>query len=670
MLTDETLMSRLIPLGFLIVGMSGCAQQPEIAEHVFVGGSIYTADAKRRIVSAMAVREGRVVYVGNDQGATSYVGESTRVHELSGATVLPGLHDMHIHAMAIVPRPGCDLDSVPMTLFEIAQFVGSCIEEQALPEGEWLNVTQWSFSNGNQPDEELRTIRQALDRGAPRHPVMLWGNDGHHGAANSLALAQARNQAGETVGISAESLSTDFVEFEETIGVDRHGEPNGEINETARGLIRPLGQDLFGPLAAEELPKIGELLAARGITSIMDASLPPEQLALFRPLAERGELTYRLAVALYSSPSNYVREDGSFDAVSMVEALNVVREEYRQVPQIHADFAKIFVDGVIEGNPFNDPPSLGNAATLEPYRQPRFRLDAESHELEILGYVNPDSAPCRAIRQTLDELSQIEVDAFRSEHGFFPRQCRQSRGVLEHPEGVIRDYMRELDVAGFNIHAHVIGDRALRVAVDSFEALRQTNGDTGNRHSLAHIQLVHPDDYSRVGNLGLYLGFTYAWITTDLAYDLTVIPFIDQVQSLEELYDEQSYYFQNAYPVAGLKEAGAVLVAGSDAPVDSRDPRPFVNIEQAITRAGEDGQVLNQAHAVDLFEALDAYTIHGASLFGHAEETGSLEVGKLADLAVLDRDLFELARQGRADEISETRVTMTMLEGSVVFERK
>ena len=341
----------------------------------------------------------------------------------------------------------------------------------------------------------------------------------------------------------------------------------------------------------------------------------------------------------------------------MIKELVATRSEYELVPHIRADFAKIFVDGVIEGNPLTDPPTLPNAAVLDAYEQPLLAYDASSDTLEIRGYVNPASAACRDARK--------DPSAFRAEHGFHPKQCRQSRGILEHDEYVIHDYMRALDTAGFKIHAHVIGDRALRVALNGFESLESADAA---RHSLAHIQLVHPDDYQRIGNLGVSLAFTYAWITTDLPYDLTVIPFIDQVEGVRDLYREDGYYFQNAYPVAALQDAGAVLVAGSDAPVDTRDPRPFVNIAQAVTRAGTDGSVLNASHAISILDALDAYTINGARLFGHAQQTGSLEVGKLADLTVVDRDLIHLAETGRAQEISEARVVKTMFEGRWVFE--
>jgi predicted amidohydrolase YtcJ len=236
--------------------------------------------------------------------------------------------------------------------------------------------------------------------------------------------------------------------------------------------------------------------------------------------------------------------------------------------------------------------------------------------------------------------------------------------VLEQPAEFVSAYMQALDGAGFKIHAHVIGDRALHTALDGFESLP---GDSGLRHSLAHIHLVAPEDYQRVGRLGLYLVFTYAWLSPEFFYDMTVNPFIDRLDGVGDLYRPDSYYMTNVYPAAQLQALGAVLAAGSDAPVDTRDPRPFVNIELAVTRANDAGQVLNPAARIGIRDALDAYTINGARLFGHEAQTGSLEVGKYADLVMVDRDLLGLAEQGRADQISDSNVLLTLFRGREVY---
>ncbi len=479
------------------------------------------------------------------------------------------------------------------------------------------------------------------------------------------------NAAGEQVGLTAATITEHFADYRETIGVDASGEPNGELHETARMLVNPPAWDSIAGLSAQDLPAIAAELARSGLTSIQDAALPPGLIGAYRAMAETDAMSFRLSVAAWQDVHSYTRDNGTIDVPAMIDELKELREEYRQVPYIQVETAKVFVDGVMEGNPLNDPPTLPNAASLKPYHQPLFDIDMASERVEIRGYVDTRSSLCQQVRMTPETFTDVTaVEAFREEHGFHPAQCRVSRGVLENPAPFIKEYMRALDEAGFNIHAHVIGDRAVRTALDGFDFARMENPPSNARHSLAHIQLVSPDDFARIGEHGLFLVFTYAWISPEFFYDLTIVPFVDRLESVMEMYDADGYYQSNAYPVAQLQKAGAVLAAGSDAPVDTRDPRPFVNIQQALTRAGEGSRVMNPAARVDVRAILDAYTINGARLFGHDATTGSLEVGKKADLVVLDRDILALVDAGHAYDIGKTQVVQTLFEGRVVYEAR
>ncbi|MEE4192195.1 MAG: amidohydrolase [Halieaceae bacterium] len=658
------------PLFTMACLLAACAERspaPQPAEQVFFNGVVYTADTEQSTASALAISGQRIVYVGDDAGARALVAESTEVIDLEGRMLLPGLHDMHIHPMGIVDDGSCDIDSEPLDLAAIAALVKQCIAERELPEGEWLSVMQWNFAVGNQPAGDFANVRQALDAAAPDHPVMLWGNDGHHGAVNSVALARAVNDAGVIVGINAETLAEDFADYREVIGVDAAGNPNGELHETARYLVQPPPRRLLGGLPPELMGQVAAKLAANGITTAMDAATPPESLPAYKALLDSGEMSFNLSTALFLDVPSFERE-GGIDVAAMIETIQTLKAEYDPLSLITVDTAKIFVDGVLEANPLNDPPTLPNAAVVNPYKQPRFAIDLENETAEIVGYVDTDSEMCQKVRDAMDHYLTPQVNqTFRREFGFYPQQCRVSRGVLEHPADFIQAYMRELDAAGIKIHAHVIGDRAVRTAVDGLEALRKSNGDSGLLHSLAHIQLVAPSEYPRIGDLGLYLVFTYAWLAPEFFYDLTVNPFIDALDSVDDIYGADSYYMTNTYPAAQLAAQGAVLAAGSDAPVDTREPRPFYNIQQAVTRANEHGTVLNPAGRIGIRDALDAYTINGARLFGHDGDTGSLEVGKYADLVMIDRDLLALADEGGANRIAEAEVLMTVFRGEVVY---
>jgi len=190
------------------------------------------------------------------------------------------------------------------------------------------------------------------------------------------------------------------------------------------------------------------------------------------------------------------------------------------------------------------------------------------------------------------------------------------------------------------------------------------------RNTLAHIQLVNPQEQQRIGELGLYMAYTYAWMLADLPYDMSVMPFIDEIDSVGDLYKPAGYYMQNNYPVRTTMEAGAVLLGGSDAPVDVRSPRPFVNIKMGITRENPDHIVMNPEETVDVFQMIEAYTINGAKAMRHEDLVGSIEVGKRADFAVLNQNIVELYEAGRATEIADTQVDLTVFDGEVVYQRK
>jgi predicted amidohydrolase YtcJ len=173
-----------------------------------------------------------------------------------------------------------------------------------------------------------------------------------------------------------------------------------------------------------------------------------------------------------------------------------------------------------------------------------------------------------------------------------------------------------------------------------------------------------------MGRDHLYLAYTYSWATDRLDYDMTIIPFLQKMTGNSDAarHVPGSWYEESTYPFRTSKDAGAILVAGSDAPVDTRDPRPFVNMAIAVTRRGAaDEPAFNARQAVTIREILDAYTINGARMLGRDQEFGSLEVGKSADFVLLDRDILALPEAGKADDIAGTRVLETWFRGKRVY---
>lgn len=651
-------------------GAAGAAPA-EPADLLLVNGYVYTADADRSVAQAVAVRNGLVQAVGSDEGIRALQGPDTEVVDLAGRMLLPGLQDAHIHIFGIVEPDVCTLRSQAMPLAEMVPYLRECLQRYALEPGEWLSVDMWNFAEGNQVSEAYPNLRAALDAVSTEHPVLLWGNDGHHGAANSLALTSARDAQGRVVGLNAETLATTFADYRDLVGVDDEGEPDGGIHEHARGLLdAPPRRDpaKLGSL----LPQINEVLARNGITSVQDAALDPAFLAPLRAYQDSGAMRFRLQVATRLEPADYTDSlTGAVDLDAMLEDLESIRASFSGSRLVRPLAVKIFADGVVEGNPYADPPMLPNAAVLQAYRQPRFRYDPVAGSLDVVGYVDTASPLCAETRANAARYrDKAAREAFRREHGFHPGQCTLSHGVMADAEDFMMAYARRLHDAGFTIHIHAIGDRAVRASTDALAQVVAPGDGNPQRHGLAHLQLVHPDDQRRIGSMGLYLAWTFAWALTDPEYDLTVMPFFDDVTDGEGIYDAAHYTMQNSYPARSMADFGAVTVAGSDAPVDDRSPRPFVNMEVAVTRRGEDGNVLNAAEALDIHQAIAAYTINGAHHLNQENATGSIELGKKADLVVLDRNLVELYQSGRADEIDQVRVDLTLFEGEIIHRRE
>jgi len=183
------------------------------------------------------------------------------------------------------------------------------------------------------------------------------------------------------------------------------------------------------------------------------------------------------------------------------------------------------------------------------------------------------------------------------------------------------------------------------------EAARTANGDLGHRHHLSHIQLIHPDDQPRFRKLGAIANFQPLWAYADDYITELTLPFISKQTATW------------MYPIASMEKSGAVVAFGSDWSVSSANP--FEEMETAITRMGALGEtktVWMPEERITLPEALAAFTINAAYTNRDEKDTGSLEVGKRANLAVLDRNLFEIP----ASEISDTKVLLTLFEGKPV----
>ena len=643
---------------------------PVTVEKLFTNGVVYTANQTQQVVTSIGITNDRLVYVGNAKDAEALIATETEIIDLNGKMIIPGLHDVHIHLAGIVESDNCDLAGQAFSLTDMVPRLKQCLRRLELPDGEWLTVEQWPYYSGNEPSEIFPTIRSALDSVSNTHPIILLADDGHHGAVNSVAMSLATDKNGLNIGLSKATLKNEFAHLKALIGIDNTGEPNGVINEDARKIVNLPNLWGYPEIDLNVYTKIAERLAAAGITSTMDAALRINEIASFAKWAAQSPLTYRLTAAFYADFEDYRPAiDQPINIAALMADLTATQQRHEGVLNLKIDTAKIFVDGVIEGDPYSFPPMLPNAASLNNYLQPIFAIDADSEVLKVAGYVDTNSDICVAVREKgAQSVSGTFKQSFLAEHGFLASQCFESNGILEKEYDFIMDYTLALYDAGINIHSHAIGDRAVRVALDTFEAARAASPASVAKFSIAHAQIIHPDDISRIADLDVAIAFTYSWIEPSTEYQMYVTPFIEPTFSEDDLYDPRGYVYKNTYPAASVLAAGGILVAGSDAPVEERDPRPMLNIEKAVSRQNEaTGRILNANERVSVRDTLDAYTIKGAQMLGQADITGSLEVGKKADFVILSQDLVALEAQGNTDKISDTKILSTWFDGREIY---
>ncbi|MCP4302940.1 MAG: amidohydrolase family protein, partial [Gammaproteobacteria bacterium] len=214
----------------------------------------------------------------------------------------------------------------------------------------------------------------------------------------------------------------------------------------------------------------------------------------------------------------------------------------------------------------------------------------------------------------------------------------------------------ELEQRGYTVKIHTAGDRSVRDALDAIEAAREANGDMGFRHELAHAGYIHDDDLPRFAELNVVADFSpVIWHPS---------PIIDAV--IAAVGEERG---EKYWPVRELLDSGAPVLAGSDWPSAVPDANPWVGIEAFVTRRDPRGDAPGELwpeQAITLEEAIEIYTIYGARAMRLGDRIGSIEVGKLADLIVLKRNLFEIP----IDDVGDTKVDLTLFGGETVFDRK
>ena len=216
--------------------------------------------------------------------------------------------------------------------------------------------------------------------------------------------------------------------------------------------------------------------------------------------------------------------------------------------------------------------------------------------------------------------------------------------------GELAVYVIALDQAGFSVHFHAVGDRAIREALDAVQAARTANGPRGHRHQIAHLDVVHPDDIPRFRQLDVIANIQALWACHEPQMDDYKIPLLGPTHTTW------------SFPFHALRAHGARLAAGSDWGVSSADPLAAIHV--AVNRIHPDlpGEPFLPEQRLALTDALTAYT-SGSAYANHLDQTGAIHPGYLADLIVLDHDLDSIP----ARELSTLRVDRTYIGGHAVY---
>jgi predicted amidohydrolase YtcJ len=567
---EDYLMKVLAAVSSMLVICCAAAAgaRAESADIVFLNGNIHTMNERQPHAEAIAVKGGRIIFVGSKAEAAKTFPETSGIRriDLQGRTVVPGLTDAHCHIFGIGAREmNLNLESAS----SLEDFLGKVKERvRQTPPGQWVTGRGWIETFWK---PAVFPTRLELDKVSPDNPVFLTRADGHGVVVNSAALKIA--------GINKETPNP----FGGEILKDKSsGEPLGMLLDNAEELV---GKHVPPPTAAEKEQAL--LLGTKrslelGWCEIQNAGSVIAEADLIRRLCEERKIKLRIYNAVYGpgEPAARLLADG---------------------PVIDAGehhFTGRTIKVVFDG-------SLGSrsAALLDRY------ADADTS-----GFLTQKEA----------ELSPMFEEALR-------------RGV--------------------QVETHAIGDRANRTILDLYErALKTVPPEKRKirepRWRVEHAQILSPPDIPRFAKLG-------------------VIPSMQPSHAISDLFFAPSRLgkerLAGAYAWQSLIKAGSIIPGGSDAPVERGEP--MIEFYAAVTRKsvkGVSGDGWHPEQAVSRMQALEMLTVWPAFAAFEEKEKGSIEVGKLADLTVLTKDIMTIPEP----EILTTTCAMTVVGGEVVFEKQ
>jgi predicted amidohydrolase YtcJ len=570
------------------------AAAPPAADTAYRHGYVYTVDAHDSVQQALAIRAGRIVYVGGNLGLAAFMGPKTAVVDLQGRMLMPGLVDGHLH-----PLQGggtllkCNLNYEQLRVAQMQARIQSCLDQtQAREPDTWLEVVNW-FQEGMLPAATV-TNRATLDVLKTKRPIFVMSSFGHTALVNSRALQLA--------GVSAQTPDP----LGGKVGRDASGNPSGILEDAAQETVAKL---IPAPTSADNVKAAAAALDAlrkQGVTTFLDAMAQPPALEAFATVQRAGKLTARAHFAVLITPPQG-RDPKQAVAMVMSLAKRYDQGEIAPQPTLTVRNVKLFLDGVITA-----PASTG--AMLTPY-------------LSLQGApANPHWAPSSS----------------RGPEVYFPAP-------------ILSTLLIEVAGAAFEPHMHADGDRAVREGLDGIGALRRQFPDRDIRAAIAHDEIADPADFPRFKQLNVIPVLSFQW----------------EKQAPDTMEGAREYLgparFKYMEPAGFLAAAGARIAYGSDWPVDPLDEWFALKVGVTRTNAPQPDHKyagrLSEDKGLSRHEVLRAITMNSSYELHQDQSTGSLEVGKLADLVVLDRNFFDIP----AEQIADIKVLQTVVGGREVY---
>ncbi len=522
--------------------------------------------------------------------------------------VLPGFIDTHIH-LGAAAQIMAGVDLFPCTsLSEIQRTIRDYAEKNKdVPVIRGFGWNYFLF-NESGPHKEM------LDEVISNKPIVLTSFDGHATWVNSRAL--------EIAGITSSTPEPTGGKIER----DAEGNPTGVLREmAASNLVTSKVPPLTIPQIKEMLEKILPKASEAGITTADDAAVSPEIISAFADLEDEGKLPVRVFGEIVALPELGVEE------IPLMEAERSIF--YPGYPTIEEGYSYIDdLPGLLDGE------SQYNVtlSTIPDYSDGEGLFRIQTGKLFLDGVVEGHTG--YLIEPYADEPSTY--------------------GTINWYVNKFQDMIEALDSLGFQIDIHAIGDGAVRMCLDAYQNAQEKNGIRDSRHKISHIQLIDPTDVHRIHELGVIAALQPNWFYYDENFDHVSLPYLGEERA------------HRMYLLKTILDSGGMVAFGTDYPVgtDYLTYNPLDGIRTAVTRLPlpPDSPITEPYHPeelIDLKTAIEAYTYWGAYTNFMENSTGTLEKGKLADIVVLDSDIFSLP----PEDINKAKVVATYLEGKRVF---